>query len=120
MSKGLNKAERLIEMERLYYQHAYGDIAMAKRLGVSRQTTFRDRVELSTGKNAHPIIRDYQGKWKIDRVSYLSNIRVNLYESLNLYLAARRASQQSQTCEDAANALEKLAVTLRQPMTLAV
>jgi len=33
---GMNKAERLEEMKRLYIQRAFSDIEMAERLGVDR------------------------------------------------------------------------------------
>ncbi len=118
MGRSMNKAECLIEMERLYLQRAYSDIEMAERLGVDRTTAYRYRMELSSGDIALPIEQDDNGKWKINRAAYLSNVRVNLYESLSLYLAARRAAQQSRLAgKHAASALEKIAVALRQPMT---
>jgi len=118
MAGSMKKAECLNEMERLYLQRAYSDVEIAERLGVDRTTAYRYRMELSSGDNPLPIDQDEHGKWKIARSRYLSNIRVNLYESLSLYLAARRASQQSRLAgKHTANALEKLALTLRQPMT---
>ncbi len=118
MGRSMNKAECLIEMERLYLQRAYSDIEMAERLGVDRTTAYRYRMELSSGDTALPIEQDDNGKWKINRAAYLSNVRVNLYESLSLYLAARRVAQQSRKAgKHAASALEKIAVALRQPMT---
>ncbi|HIE57432.1 MAG TPA: hypothetical protein EYP88_04270, partial [Anaerolineales bacterium] len=118
MGRSLNKAECLIEMERLYLQRPYSDIEMAKRLGVDRTTAYRYRMELSSGNNHLPIEQDEDGKWKIDRARYLSNVRVNLYESLSLYLASRRATQQSRLAGvHAAHALEKVSVALHRPMT---
>jgi CRISPR-associated endonuclease/helicase Cas3 len=115
MSRGLSKAERLLEMERLYFQRAYSDIEMAERLGVDRTTAFRDRIELETQV---PFIEVEKGRWKIDRSRYLSEIRLNLNEALALYLSARRASQQTRIAQPhTASALEKLALALRQPMT---
>ena len=114
MSRGMTKAERLREMERLYYQHGYTDIEMAKRLGVDRTVVFRDRRELS---REIPIIKRADGRWVIDRGAYLSNIRVTRNEALALYLAARRALQQTHLAQPhVANALEKLAIALKQPM----
>jgi hypothetical protein len=46
MSRGLNRSERLKEMERLYVQHGYTDIEMADRLSVTRPTAYKDRIEL--------------------------------------------------------------------------
>ena len=115
MSRGLTKSERLREMERLYYQRAYSDIEMAERLGVNRTTVFRDRSLL---EGEVPFEQDEAGRWKIDKSNYLSAIRVNLNEALALYLAARRASQQTRVAQPyTASALEKLALALRQPMT---
>jgi CRISPR-associated endonuclease/helicase Cas3 len=115
MGFGMTKAERLQEMERLYFQRSYSDIDMAERLGVDRSTIFRDRAVLEA---EIPFAQDEPGRYRIDRSHYLSQIRLNLNEALALYLAARRASlQSSQNQRTMANALEKLAMALRQPMT---
>jgi CRISPR-associated endonuclease/helicase Cas3 len=115
MSRGLIKFERLIEMERLYYQRAYTDIEIAERLGIDRTTAYRDRMTLEA---EIPFVKDDEGRWRIDRTKYLSEIRLNLHEALALYLAARKASQQTHFAQrNTATALEKLAMALRQPMT---
>lgn len=116
----MTRAERLQEMERLYLQRAYSDIEMADRLSapehkVDRTTVYRDRIAL---EGHVPINPDADGRYRIDRTRYLPNIRVNLCEALSLYLAARRASQQTHSAQKhTASALEKLALTLKQPMT---
>ncbi|GAB4535586.1 MAG: hypothetical protein Fur0018_25970 [Anaerolineales bacterium] len=118
MGRSLTKAESLLEMERLYLLRPYSDNEMAEHLGVNRSTAYRYRTELSTGENGLPIEQDADGRWKIDRARHLSNVRVNLYESLSLYLAARRATQQSRLAgEHAAHALEKISLALYQPVT---
>ncbi len=115
MSRGLTRAERLREMERLYVDRGWTDMEMAKQLGVDRTVVFKDRHLLETEIEFQEI---EHGRWKINRNKYLSAIRVNLHEALALYLAARRASNQTRIAQaHVANALEKLAVTLRQPMT---
>lgn len=112
---GMNKAERLTEMKRLYIQRGYSDIEMAERLGIRRETVFRDRKELET---EYPFIQDNSGRWRIDRSRFLSEIKVDLHEALTLYLAARKTSRQTRFYQPhAASAVEKLAATLRQPMT---
>lgn len=112
---GMNKAERLEEMKRLYIQRAYSDIEMAERLGVDRTLIYRDRMEL-TGE--YPIEKDDEGRYHIQRTKLISEIKVNLHEALTLYLAARKTSRQTRFHHPhAANAVEKLAATLRQPMT---
>lgn len=115
MSRSMNKAQRLKEMERLYLLRAYSDIEMAEQLGVARSTVYKDRRILET---EFPFIQDYDGRYRIDRGGYVSSIRVNLHEALALYLAARRASRQTQSArKHASNGLEKLATALQQPMT---
>ncbi len=120
MNRGMTKAERLREMERLYLQRAYSDIEMAARLSapthkLDRTTVYRDRHEL---ESEIPFVQDDNGRYMIDRGRYLSSIRVNMTEALSLYLAGRRASQQTRFAHThTASALEKLSLTLRQPMT---
>ena len=109
------RADRLNEMIRLYCQRAYTDIEMADRLGVDRTTVYRDRQELDLENNIVPL---EGGRYRIDRVGFISNIKVNRAEALNLYLAARRASQQTRYAQETtASALEKLASALQRPMT---
>ncbi|HLF73396.1 MAG TPA: WYL domain-containing protein, partial [Anaerolineales bacterium] len=111
----MTKAERLEEMKRLYIQRAYSDIDLAERLGTTRETIFRDRRELT---RHYPIEKDEEGRYHIPRSKLISEIKVNLHEALTLYLAARKASRQTRFHHPhAANAVEKLAATLRQPMT---
>jgi CRISPR-associated endonuclease/helicase Cas3 len=115
MGRGATKSERLREMERLYLQRAYSDMEMAARLGVTRSTVHRYRTEL---EQTMPFMEEGTGSWRLDRGRYISNMRVNLPEALSLYLSARRTLQQ--TCfaqTHVANALGKLALVLRQPMT---
>jgi len=112
---GMTKAERLSEMKRLYIQRAWSDIEMGERLGVERTTIYRDRIELTA---EYPIEQDEAGRYHIPRSKLISEIKVNLHEALILYLAARKASRQTRYHHPhAASALEKLAATLRQPMT---
>jgi len=115
MSRGMNRADRLREMERLYTQQAFTDIEMAARLGVDRTTIYKDRTALET---EHPFSEVETGRYKIDRTRYLSGIKVSLHEALALYLAERRASRQTRISQPhVASALEKLAIALKQPMT---
>ena len=61
MGRGLTKAERLQEMERLYFQRAYSDTEMAERLRVDRTTVYRARIELET---KIPFSKDDTGRWR--------------------------------------------------------
>jgi CRISPR-associated endonuclease/helicase Cas3 len=115
MSRALTRSERLDEMKALYFVRGYRDSEMAERLGIDRTTVFRDRRTL---EQEHVFNQEEDGRWRLDRTQYLSNIKVNLAEALTLYLAARRMSQQTRVAHiPVANALEKLALTLRQPLT---
>ena len=98
MKKGMARAERLREMERLYLQHPGGftDMEMAQRLGVDRTTVYRDRREL---ESVIPFVEVEPGRWHVDRTRYLSSIRVNLNEALVLYLAALRTSRHTRTSQ---------------------
>lgn len=112
---GMTKAERLHEMKRLYVQRAYSDIELAERLDVDRSTVYRDRRELT---REYPLEVDEEGRYRIQRSKLISEIRINLHEALILYLAARKTSRQTRYHHPhAASAVEKLAATLRQPMT---
>jgi CRISPR-associated endonuclease/helicase Cas3 len=111
----MSRAERLREMERLYVDKPYSDIEMAEKLGVDRITVYKDRALLESEVT---FIEVERGRWKIDRTKYLSAIRLSLSEALALYLPARRAARQTLLAQPhVANALEKLAVALKQPMT---
>jgi CRISPR-associated endonuclease/helicase Cas3 len=115
MGRGMTRAERLQDMIWLYLQRGYSDIEMAERLGVDRTTVFRDRAEL---ESEHVFSRDEQGRYRLERMQYMPNIKVNLHEALALYLATRRASRQTRIAQPhTASALEKLAIALKQPMT---
>lgn len=115
MGRAGKRADRLIEMERLYCQRAYTDIEMADRLGVDRTTVYRDRQELEL---RNPFIEVEEGRYRIDLVRFITDIKVNRAEALSLYLAARRASQQTRYAQSStASGLEKLALALQQPMT---
>ncbi len=112
---GKTKADRLEEMKRLYIQGAYTDIQLADRLGVSRETIFRDRKDLTL---VYPVEPDEQGRYYIPRSKLISEIKLNLHEALTLYLAGRKTSRQTRFQQPhTVNAVEKLAATLRQPMT---
>ncbi len=115
MSPALTRTERLQEIQHLYLLRGYTDNELADRLGVNRTTIYRDRIELE-GKV--PIYQDDEGRYRIDRSTYISDLRVNLTEALSLYLAARRAAQQTRLAhQHVASAIEKLSVALYQPMT---
>ncbi len=115
MSRGLGRAERLRELEWLYFQGPQTDVALAQKFEVNRSTIYRDRILLSTQT---PLIEVDHGRWQIDRQGYITNLRVNIHEALALYLAARRTARQTRYAQPhLASALFKLAKALHQPMT---
>ncbi len=117
MSRGMKKAERLREMERLYFQHREGlsDAELAERFDVDRTTVYRDRTQLEC---EIPLQEAAPGRYRVDRMRYISAVRLNLTEALALYLAARRMSRHTRTYQPhVVSALEKLAVALKDPMT---
>lgn len=112
---GKTKAERLEEMKRLYIQRAFSDMEMAERLEVDRSTIHRDRKDLMED---YPVEQDEEGRWHIPKTKLISEIKLNLHEALTLYLAGRKTSRQTKFHQPhTVNAVEKLAATLRQPMT---
>ncbi len=115
MSKGMNRAERLTELKRLYIQQAFSDQELAERLGVERTTIYKDRIAL---EGEYPFVPEGYGRFRIDKTKLISEIKLDVNEALALYLAARRASRQTRTAQKpVASALEKLAAVLKQPMT---
>jgi len=115
MGRGMTKAERLYKALWLYTQQGYSDVEMAEELGVDRSTVNRDRLEL-TGE--HAFYEEAKGRYRLERMQYMPNIKVNLYEALALYLATRRAARQTRIAQPhTARALAKLAAALKQPMT---
>lgn len=114
MSKGMTKAERLDKMKLLYCERSFSDAEMSERLVVDRSTIYRDRIAL---EREHPFVEE-DGRYRIDRQRYISNVRLNMTEALSLYLAARRAAQQTRYAhERTASALGKIAIALHKPMT---
>ena len=115
MSHAMTRNQRLESMKHLYLLRGYTDMELADRLGVNRTTVYRDRIEL---ERTVPFYQDEEGRYRIDRSAHISDLRVNLAEALSLYLAARRAAQQTRLKQQhIASAIEKLSVALYQPMT---
>ena len=116
MSRGLGRAERLRELEKRYLQGAYTDEEMANLVGVeSRVTIYKDRQLLMD--EGIEFIEVERGRWKINRRKYISNLRINLYESTMLYLMARRAARQTRLPNPhVVSVLENVAITLNQPL----
>lgn len=118
MSRGLSKAEGLRQTEiELVSAASRGGISiqdLADRLGVSRHTALRYVNALSD-----VMVQESEHRYWINPTDYISSVRVNVGESLMLYLAMRRAIRQmSYVPPVMINALEKMAVPLRYPANL--
>jgi len=101
-------------MRELYLLRAYTDIEMAERLQVERETVWKDRQSLMRDHEFYEVER---GMWKIKRTSFISNIGLNVFESLPLYLLARKSARQLGLAQPhVATSLEKLDLCLKQPM----
>ena len=116
MGRSMRKFECLDTMEFLYTVRGYTDAEMAEELDVDRPTAYRYRIELRN--KGLPIEAIEPGRYRLPHDYAVSKLKLNLYEALALYLAARRASRQARTGQPhLAHALLKTARALKQPMT---
>jgi len=117
-TRGESRADRLRQMEEMYVLQAYTDIELADRLNVERETVFKDRKKLMAKLGKDKWEELAYGRWKIKRRSYISNVGLNLNESLPLYLFARKSARQLGIAQPhVVNAMHKLALCIREPMT---
>jgi len=117
MSRASGRTERLRLLEKRYLQSAYTDEELAGLLGVeSRTTIYKDR-QLLMKEHKIEFIEVERGRWKIDRGKYISNLRINLYETGMLYLMARKAARQTRFPNPhVTSLLESIAIMLNQPL----
>jgi predicted DNA-binding transcriptional regulator YafY len=116
MNRGLAKAERLRQLEHLLViAHAVGGVTVAEladKLKTSQDTIWRDIHELESRVQ----VQNENGLYWIERTDYLTSVRLNVGESLMLYLAMRRAIRQTSYAPPSmVNALEKMVLALRDP-----
>jgi predicted DNA-binding transcriptional regulator YafY len=107
-----SKAARLQRIERRLYNAPQGlsVTQLAGDCGVNRRTIYRDLHALD--EMGVPIW-EHQGRFGIDRATYLSTVRLNLYESLALYFAVRLLTHHSDEHNPhIVSALDKLAAGL--------
>ncbi|MBN1427705.1 MAG: WYL domain-containing transcriptional regulator [Anaerolineae bacterium] len=118
MTRSMNRVARLQRMEEMLLSARYLPGEMANRLGVHRTQVHNDLNELQD--NGIPIQqeeKDEGGRYYIDKMNYLSNVRLNQAESLVLYLAIRRLIRRTTHVPPAmVSAIEKLILTLRHPL----
>jgi proteasome accessory factor B len=107
-----SKAARLRRIEHRLYNTPQGlrAVEIAAYCGVDRRTVYRDLDALHD--MGVPIWED-QGRYGIDRTSYLSTVRLNLNEAIALFFAARLLSHHSDEHNPhVVAALDKLAASL--------
>lgn len=111
-----NRHALIEEMERLYLDRAWSDQEMAERLGTGRENVWKIRTKEMEVKMGIPFLTE-NGRHRIDRTAYVTNIRLTPPEALALYIGGRRLQQHTKTGQqDVANALEKLANALHKPL----
>ena len=106
------RSERLIELGRILFQSARGFTALelGRKLGCHRSTIYRDIDSLS---KLNVPIWECDGRFGMHKDRYITSVRVNLHESLSLYLSARLlASHSDKHNPHVVSALEKLASAL--------
>ncbi|KGE72160.1 helix-turn-helix transcriptional regulator [Spirochaeta lutea] len=82
------KSERLLQIIELLHDHPEGlsRAEIAKRMGVHRSTIGRDLISL---ENSFALIEDEDGLISIDRKSFLSELRLSMFELEALHIAAK-------------------------------
>jgi predicted DNA-binding transcriptional regulator YafY len=108
--RATNKADRLLQIERLLLDHPEGltQSEIARRVGVHRSTINRYLPDLT---RRFPIYETDDGQLILDRDSYLTEVRFTLHEAMAVHLAARLMTKTTDKQNPhAASALSKLDV----------
>ncbi|WP_324716131.1 WYL domain-containing protein [Carboxydochorda subterranea] len=113
-----SKAERLRILEQTLI--GAGDKGVrpseiARRLGVRRQTVYRDLRALS---NAHvPLWNPGRGRWAVLQDQYVGTVRLTIHEAVALFFAARLLVRMADEFNPhAVSALEKLSLRFPEPV----
>ncbi len=117
MSRAIPKAQRLIRLERHLARLPDGARVtdLAQLLGVYRSTVYR---EIEALEQAGLPIWQEEGRVGLLVDKYLAPLRLNIFEALSLFIAARLLSRQSKERDPHVETLlEKLADTLPPPVS---
>lgn len=117
MGGAIPKSQRLARLERQLARAPEGArvIELAKSLGVYRSTVYRDIEALE--QTGLPIWQE-EGRVGLLTDKYLAPLRLNIFEALSLFIAARLLSRQSKEHDPHVESLlEKLADTLPPPVS---
>jgi proteasome accessory factor B len=112
----VNRSERLAEIERLLVRSSSGlrVVEIAEACGVDRRTIYRD---LSLLTEVGLPIYQQEGRFCLNHDRYVANARLNLNESVALFIAARSLSHVSeQHNPHLISALKKLSLILPEPL----
>ncbi|HEU4324081.1 MAG TPA: WYL domain-containing protein [Roseiflexaceae bacterium] len=115
MDRIQSKAARLRRIEHRLYNSPEGArvVELAEYCGVDRRTIYRD---LMTLHDMGVPVWEHDGRYGIDRQSYLSTVRLNLNEAIALYFAARLLAHHSDEHNPhVVGALDKLAASFPDP-----
>jgi proteasome accessory factor B len=115
MDRIQSKTARLRRIEHRLYNAPEGVrvIELAEYCGVDRRTIYRD---LMTLHEMGVPVWELDGRYGIDRQSYLSTVRLNLNEAIALYFAARLLAHHSDEHNPhVVGALDKLSSSLPDP-----
>jgi proteasome accessory factor B len=113
----INRGERLTALENLLYRNHGGlrAVELAKACGVDRRTIYRDLALLQ--KLGVPVAQE-DGRFFVNRDYYLASVRMNVTETIALYLAARVFARYSERQNPfVVSALNKLCAALPEPLS---
>jgi predicted DNA-binding transcriptional regulator YafY len=117
MGGAIPKSQRLVRLERQLARRPEGErvAELAKQLGVYRSTVYRDIQALEQA--GLPVWQD-AGRVGLLVDKYLAPLRLDIFEALSLFVAARLLSRQSKERDPHVESLlEKLADTLPPPVS---
>ena len=117
MGRAIPKSQRLVRLERQLARSPEGVRVtdLAERLGVYRSTVYRDIEALE--QTGLPVWQE-EGRVGLLVDKYLAPLRLNIFEALSLFIAARLLSRQSKERDPYVESLlEKLADTLPPPVS---
>jgi predicted DNA-binding transcriptional regulator YafY len=113
----VNRGERLTALEHLLYRNRDGlrAVELAKACGVDRRTIYRDLALLQ--KLGVPVTQE-DGRFLVNRDYYLASVRMNVTETMALYLAARSFARYAERQNPfLVAALNKLCAALPEPVS---
>lgn len=114
----INRSERLAVIEQLLFRSPIGlrVVEIAEACGVDRRTIYRD---LSLLEEVGLPIYQKDGRFFLNHEYYVANARLNLNESVALFIAARATSHfAEQQNPHLISALKKLSMILPEPLAV--